>query len=141
MGSCGGAISGPEFGTDLAVICREKDLIAQSGESIGEATGGAGLQADLKTLAAFGVYGLSATTAITVQDTSGVSAVVPLAADLVEAQIRVAEGEPRYTAVYEIESPEVLTSEAWSKAVEAGRWPSEVRPYTRNRRHVLRKVM
>ena len=53
----------------------------------------------------------------------------------------VAEGEPRYTAVYEIESPEVLTSEAWSKAVEAGRWPSEVRPYTRNRRHVLRKVM
>jgi hypothetical protein len=53
----------------------------------------------------------------------------------------VAEGEPRYTAVYEIESPEVLTSEAWSKAVEAGRWPTEVRPYTRNRRHVLRKVM
>lgn len=53
----------------------------------------------------------------------------------------VAEGEPRYTAVYEIEGPEVLTSEAWSKAVEAGRWPSEVRPYTRNRRHVLRKVM
>src|SRR5689334_20799677 len=53
----------------------------------------------------------------------------------------VAEGEPRYTAVYEIDSPGVLTSEAWSKAVEAGRWPSEVRPYTRNRRHVLRKVM
>ena len=53
----------------------------------------------------------------------------------------VADGEPRYTAVYEIEGPEVLTSEAWSKAVEAGRWPSEVRPYTRNRRHVLRKVM
>jgi hypothetical protein len=52
-----------------------------------------------------------------------------------------AEGEPRYSAVYEIESPDVLTSEAWSKAVEAGRWPSEVRPYTRNRRHVLRKVM
>ena len=53
----------------------------------------------------------------------------------------VAEGEPRYSAVYEIESPAVLTSEAWSKAVEAGRWPSEVRPYTRNRRHVLRKVI
>ena len=53
----------------------------------------------------------------------------------------VAEGEPRFTAVYEIDSPEVLTSEAWSKAVEAGRWPTEVRPYTRNRRHVLRKVM
>lgn len=53
----------------------------------------------------------------------------------------VAEGEPRYSAVYEIESPAVLTSAAWSKAVEAGRWPTEVRPYTRNRRHVLRRVL
>mgnify|MGYP001495197437 FL=1 len=53
----------------------------------------------------------------------------------------VAEGEPRYSAVYELESPDVLVSEAWSKAVEAGRWPAEVRPYTRNRRHVLRKLM
>jgi hypothetical protein len=52
-----------------------------------------------------------------------------------------APGEPRYSAIYEIESPAVLTSEAWAKAVEQGRWPSEVRPYTRNRRHVLRKVI
>jgi hypothetical protein len=34
----------------------------------------------------------------------------------------------------------VLTSDAWAKAVEVGRWPSQVRPYTRNRRHVLRKL-
>jgi hypothetical protein len=53
----------------------------------------------------------------------------------------VAEGEPRYSAYYELESAEVLTSEAWAKAVEAGRWPSQVRPHTRNRRHVLRKLM
>ena len=52
-----------------------------------------------------------------------------------------AEGEPKYSAVYEIESPGVLTSEAWAKAVEAGRWPVQVRPYTRNRQHVLRKVI
>jgi hypothetical protein len=52
----------------------------------------------------------------------------------------VAEGEPRYSAYYELESAEVLTSDAWAKAVEAGRWPSQVRPYTRNRRHVLRKL-
>ena len=50
------------------------------------------------------------------------------------------ENEPKYTAIYEIESPDVLTSEAWDKAVEKGRWPTEVRPYTRNRRHVLMKV-
>ena len=50
------------------------------------------------------------------------------------------ESEPLYSAIYEIESPEVLVSEAWAAAVEAGRWPSEVRPYTRNRRHVLQRV-
>ena len=53
----------------------------------------------------------------------------------------VAEREPRYSAYYELESAEVLTSEAWGKAVELGRWPSQVRPFTRNRRHVLRKIM
>jgi hypothetical protein len=58
-----------------------------------------------------------------------------------EMKTIVAEGEPRYSAFYELESAEVLTSEAWGKAVEAGRWPSQVRPFTRNRRHVLRKLL
>jgi hypothetical protein len=49
----------------------------------------------------------------------------------------VIEGEPRYSALYEVESPEVLVSDAWAKAVEQGRWPGEVRPFTKNRRHVL----
>ena len=51
------------------------------------------------------------------------------------------ENEPLYTAIYEIESPDVLTSAAWDKAVEEGRWPSQVRPHTKNRRHVLLKLM
>ena len=46
---------------------------------------------------------------------------------------------PRYIAVYEIESPAVLLSPEWEAAVEAGRWPGEVRPFTRNRRHELLK--
>ena len=58
-----------------------------------------------------------------------------------ETKTIVAEGEPRYSAMYELESADVLVSEAWAKAVDAGRWPTEVRPYTRNRRHVLRKVL
>jgi hypothetical protein len=58
-----------------------------------------------------------------------------------ERKTMVAEGEPAYTAIYEIDSPDVLVSEAWDKAVEAGRWPTEVRPHTRNRRHVLRQVL
>jgi len=48
--------------------------------------------------------------------------------------------EPKYSAIYELESAEVLTSSAWAKAVEVGRWAAQVRPYTRNRRHTLRKV-
>ncbi len=47
------------------------------------------------------------------------------------------ENEPKYTGLYEIESPEVLTSEAWANAVDQGRWPDQVRPFTKNRRHVL----
>ena len=56
-----------------------------------------------------------------------------------EIKTIVVDGEPRFGALYEIESPEVLTSDAWAKAVEQGRWPSQVRPYTRNRRHVLHR--
>ena len=49
--------------------------------------------------------------------------------------------EPTYTAIYELESPDVLTSPAWDKAIEDGRWPAQVRPHTKNRRHVLLKLM
>ncbi len=48
---------------------------------------------------------------------------------------------PVYSAIYEIDGPEVLTSVAWAEAVEAGRWPGEVRPFTSNRRHRLCKVL
>ena len=51
-----------------------------------------------------------------------------------------AENEPAYSAIYELENPDVLTSPEWNDAVEAGRWPTQVRPYTRNRRHVLLKM-
>jgi len=53
----------------------------------------------------------------------------------------VAEGEPKYSAVYELENAQVPASAAWAAAVEVGRWPAQVRPYTRNRRHTLRAVM
>jgi len=56
-------------------------------------SGGAGIQADLKTFAAFGLYGASAITAITVQSTRGVDEVAPLSADLVTAQIEAIAGD------------------------------------------------
>jgi hydroxymethylpyrimidine/phosphomethylpyrimidine kinase len=54
---------------------------------------GAGIQADLKTFAALGVYGTSAITAITAQNTVGVTAVSAVAADIVTAQIEAVAGD------------------------------------------------
>ena len=53
------------------------------------------------------------------------------------AEKKVAHDGPRYSAVYEIDGPQVLTSPAWAKAVEDGRWPGEVRPFTKNRKHFM----
>jgi hydroxymethylpyrimidine kinase/phosphomethylpyrimidine kinase len=50
--------------------------------------GGAGIQADLKTFAMLGVWGMSAVTSITVQNTKGVFDVSDVLADIVAAQIR-----------------------------------------------------
>lgn len=55
-------------------------------------------------------------------------------------QRRVAHEGPRHSALYEIDSPQVLVSPEWAKAVEMGRWPTHVRPFTRNRRHALYRV-
>ena len=48
---------------------------------------------------------------------------------------------PVYTALYEIDSPDVLASTAWAEAVERGRWASHVRPHTSNRSHGVYKVV
>jgi hydroxymethylpyrimidine/phosphomethylpyrimidine kinase len=50
--------------------------------------GGAGIQADLKTFAVLGVWGMSAVTSVTVQNTVGVSGVSDVPPDIVAAQIR-----------------------------------------------------
>ncbi len=50
-------------------------------------------------------------------------------------------GEAKYSAIYEIESPDVLTGSAWAEAVERGRWPGQVRPYTFHRKHVLQRLI
>lgn len=47
---------------------------------------------------------------------------------------------PVYTAIYEINSPAVLNSTEWAKAVEEGRWATEIRPHTRNRHHAVYEV-
>jgi len=56
------------------------------------------------------------------------------------AEKKIAHEGPSYSAIYELDGPHVLVSPEWAKAVEAGRWPSHVRPYTRNRWHALYRV-
>jgi len=52
-----------------------------------DSSGGAGIQADLKTFSALGVYGASVVTALTAQNTRGVAAIHDVPADFVAAQI------------------------------------------------------
>ncbi|MFG3591771.1 bifunctional hydroxymethylpyrimidine kinase/phosphomethylpyrimidine kinase [Bradyrhizobium sp. RDI18] len=52
-----------------------------------DSSGGAGIQADLKTFAALGVYGASVITALTAQNTEGVSGIHQVPAEFVTAQI------------------------------------------------------
>jgi hydroxymethylpyrimidine/phosphomethylpyrimidine kinase len=61
--------------------------------------GGAGIQADLKTFAACGVYGTTAVTAITAQNTVGVTATLPLPTDIIVAQIEAIAGDIGIDAV------------------------------------------
>jgi hydroxymethylpyrimidine/phosphomethylpyrimidine kinase len=64
-----------------------------------DCSGGAGIQADLKTFAAFGVYGASAITALTAQNTKGVAGIHQVPADFVTAQIDAVFGDLDVKAV------------------------------------------
>jgi hydroxymethylpyrimidine/phosphomethylpyrimidine kinase len=64
-----------------------------------DSSGGAGIQADLKTFAALGVYGASVITALTAQNTTGVSGIHPVPADFVTAQIDAVFGDLDVAAV------------------------------------------
>ncbi|MFP4620086.1 MAG: bifunctional hydroxymethylpyrimidine kinase/phosphomethylpyrimidine kinase [Bacteroidales bacterium] len=61
-----------------------KKALAIAGSDSG---GGAGIQADLKTFSANGVYGMSAITAITAQNTEGVKDIHPIPVEIIESQI------------------------------------------------------
>ena len=64
-----------------------------------DSSAGAGIQADLKTFAAFGVYGASVITALTAQNTKGVAAIHQVPADFVTAQIDAVFGDLDVKAV------------------------------------------
>ncbi|MDQ1348262.1 MAG: hydroxymethylpyrimidine/phosphomethylpyrimidine kinase, partial [Acidobacteriota bacterium] len=64
-----------------------------------DSSGGAGIQADLKTFCAHGAYAMTAITAVTAQNTLGVTAVQALPPALVAAQIEAVFADPGVDAV------------------------------------------
>lgn len=68
-----------------ATVIRPRTAMTIAGSDSG---GGAGIQADLKTFAALGVYGTSAITAITAQNTLGVTSIHEVPTDLIADQIQ-----------------------------------------------------
>jgi len=85
-----------------------------------DSSGGAGIQADLKTFAAFGVYGASIITALTAQNTKGVTGIHQVPADFVTAQIDAVFGDldVKATKIGMVSEPAVI------EAIVAGvkRW-------------------
>ena len=88
-----------------------------------DSSGGAGIQADLKTFAALGVYGASVITALTAQNTRGVSGIHPVPAAFVTAQMDAVFGDLDVKAVKIGMVAELATIEAiaaglarWSQA-------------------------
>ena len=72
------------------------NVLAVAGSDSG---GGAGVQADLKTFAAFGVYGCTAITAVTAQNTVSVRRATAVSAPMVEAQMEAVFDDMRIAAV------------------------------------------
>ena len=90
--------------------------------------GGAGIQADLKTFSALGVYGTSAITAITAQNTRGVLAVETVSPGMVSAQIAAVLDDitPQAIKIGMLASPEIVAAVA--EAIKGYRGPVVLDP-------------
>lgn len=65
----------------------QKKLVTLLAIAGSDSTGGAGIQADIKAAAACGVYTATAVTAVTAQNSSGVSAIISVSPEILEAQL------------------------------------------------------
>ena len=77
-----------------------------------DSSGGAGVQADLKTFSAIGTYGMSVITAVTAQNTQGVFLVEDLSKEIIEKQIEVVfeDIEPAAVKIGMVSSPEIINT-------------------------------
>ena len=65
------------------MIPKSKVLIIAGSDS----SGGAGIQADIKTVTSLGCYAMTAVTAVTIQNTTGVKSIIPIKPDEISNQI------------------------------------------------------
>ncbi|WP_334133521.1 bifunctional hydroxymethylpyrimidine kinase/phosphomethylpyrimidine kinase [Tepidimonas sp.] len=88
--------------------------------------GGAGIQADLKTFAALGCYGMTAITALTAQNTLGVRAIHPVPASFLKEQIAAVAEDIGVDAVKigMLHAPDIVEAVAW--AIDTYRLPNVV---------------
>jgi hydroxymethylpyrimidine/phosphomethylpyrimidine kinase len=90
-----------------------------------DSCGGAGIQADLKVFSVLNVYGMSAITAVTAQNTLGVKGVVEIAPDMVRKQIDAVAGDIQVDAT----KTGMLGSQALIEAVEDALKNNNLQPY------------
>ena len=97
----------------LTTPCRYPRVLSIAGSDSG---GGAGIQADLKTFAALGCYGMTAITAITAQNTLGVTAIHGVPAAILKAQLQAVLDDIGVDAVKigMLHSPEIVEVVAWA---------------------------
>ncbi|MDO4998150.1 MAG: bifunctional hydroxymethylpyrimidine kinase/phosphomethylpyrimidine kinase [Neisseria sp.] len=88
-----------------------------------DSSGGAGIQADLKTFGALGAYGASAITAITAQNTQGVQGVFAVPSAMIAAQCRSVFDDVRIDAVKIGMLPDVASIEAVAEVLRVYRPP------------------
>ena len=93
-----------------------------------DSSGGAGIQADLKTFSAFGVYGASVLTALTAQNTTGVQAVHAVPPDFIAAQMASVLGDLEVKAAKTGMLANAAIIEAVAAALEGRDMPLVVDP-------------
>lgn len=100
-----GIFAEPDIGAAVRELKRSMDIVAGAARKKvltiagSDCSGGAGIQADLKTMSALGVYGMSVITALTAQNTTGVYGIQDVTPEFVENQM---------TCVFEDIRPEAV---------------------------------
>jgi hydroxymethylpyrimidine/phosphomethylpyrimidine kinase len=90
-----------------------------------DSSGGAGIQADLKTFSVLGVFGMSAITAVTAQNTLGVKESIEMTPEFVRKQVETAAGDIQVDAT----KTGMLSSQAIIEAVEDAIKANKLAPY------------